>query len=703
MAEPKNTQQTNKPVIKRQQTNTKKKEIPPNSNQDRFFSFPSFNPVFEEIYPDTATQTKQINNFFDLPQPAQTVIIIQNRTTAPLTINNMDNKNAEKYLWEDFLTVPFNNFISLEMEDVMGMMKGTLALFDKEFVNIETKLLKILMANKINKINETKSNEIPTPNKNLRNNTVYKRDLSSSVHLRLRWGWMPNYNSLNIENCGKVSERINKPSLFYKTTEVLDSMENFYKRDDSKFSYLTPWKYFKILGVNQDSLQSEGGSLFKIDIMEMTYNFLNNIYVYRSKGKQELSGKMLINNNPLYPKTLLGKVQRIMQESLSENVSDEGIDVEFKINRFNWSDELNGAAKAYKEIIKSTGIKDENTYDIPVIIEKKKNVARYKTFKIPLQFQRISNKKINVNGKKVLPKPSWTTFKNMLDSITQKVSTLYYDKVNDEIYFEGLIPKKVNFSNLQGFSYTYRINMKKNSKGNKTILEITFGYFHNEYKFNMLLLKLYKKYGKVRVDQKIKTKPVIRTYTVNYSSNSIVESFSADPLNIYFPLEQIKCKEIDGKIHFYYYEKNLKQIEKNKSKSKVNKKDIMVDYNVNANVVENLKSSTGFIAVDNVERNNGPSDLMNLASDSLSMWLIKGTLKIPGDPFYIIDKKVGLCTQLSPTGYLIRIKVLKSNGELSYLSGDYRVSKVKHSIDDGNYTMDIDVWKQIYPTNFLTE
>ena len=90
------------------------------------------------------------------------------------------------------------------------------------------------------------------------------------------------------------------------------------------------------------------------------------------------------------------------------------------------------------------------------------------------------------------------------------------------------------------------------------------------------------------------------------------------------------------------------------------------------------------------------SDMLKNINDGV----FEGTITLMGDPFYLFDAK------LQPFQYFIKVVILRpgpideSNGsyelEASYLSGSYYVKKIRHTIDIGGYTTELDVSK--WPT-----
>jgi hypothetical protein len=80
---------------------------------------------------------------------------------------------------------------------------------------------------------------------------------------------------------------------------------------------------------------------------------------------------------------------------------------------------------------------------------------------------------------------------------------------------------------------------------------------------------------------------------------------------------------------------------------------------------------------------------------NLNQGVFKGTIEIPGDPFYLFDNK------MSPYQFLIKIIVLRpgylddnnnyQGNSVSYLSGIYNVSKINHTIDASGFRTTLEV------------
>lgn len=73
--------------------------------------------------------------------------------------------------------------------------------------------------------------------------------------------------------------------------------------------------------------------------------------------------------------------------------------------------------------------------------------------------------------------------------------------------------------------------------------------------------------------------------------------------------------------------------------------------------------------------------------NELNKRLASGKITIMGDPFYIHDAKV------SPFMYKIRLTIKRPDGYDSFMSGDYLVGNVTHTIDQNGYTTELDVRK----------
>jgi len=81
---------------------------------------------------------------------------------------------------------------------------------------------------------------------------------------------------------------------------------------------------------------------------------------------------------------------------------------------------------------------------------------------------------------------------------------------------------------------------------------------------------------------------------------------------------------------------------------------------------------------------------------NLNSGIFSGTIEIPGDPFYLFDSVV------QPFVYVIRITILRpelneKNGKnfntKSYLSGDYLIKKINHTLGQEGFTTILEISK----------
>jgi len=85
--------------------------------------------------------------------------------------------------------------------------------------------------------------------------------------------------------------------------------------------------------------------------------------------------------------------------------------------------------------------------------------------------------------------------------------------------------------------------------------------------------------------------------------------------------------------------------------------------------------------------------------------LAKGTIEIPGDPFFLFDEN------MNKSGYAIAINVFRNRNiqtgnsftrERSYLSGFYLITKITHNVSNSGFSTTLDLMKY-YPTGKLEE
>lgn len=112
----------------------------------------------------------------------------------------------------------------------------------------------------------------------------------------------------------------------------------------------------------------------------------------------------------------------------------------------------------------------------------------------------------------------------------------------------------------------------------------------------------------------------------------------------------------------------------------------IIDWSFVSDVVEVKKENSPITDTDNSVR-----DLQNMFTKNINRQVFRGTITFSGDPFYSFDKT------MVPFQYIIKIIVFRPNQqglpETSYISGDYAISNIKHSINNTGYKTTLDVMR----------
>jgi len=199
----------------------------------------------DEIYPE---------KFFNSPNPNTPWINVQLR-------NKINGTVTEPDFWTDITADPNNYFNSLTVEDSGGMQKIQLVLFDKEFSEMENKIVnsvfKARMANTLVKQEGTKGN---TDDSGL---FELKVDQISSLNIRIKFGY---------------SESVDADEDYVGITDA--DGDEYKKRTDSEKTFLsTPWLYFQILDIKFNLIET--GLQITISAVSMVDSFLSKAKMLR--------------------------------------------------------------------------------------------------------------------------------------------------------------------------------------------------------------------------------------------------------------------------------------------------------------------------------------------------------------------------------------------------------------------------------------
>jgi hypothetical protein len=214
-----------------------------------------------------------------------------------------------------------------------------------------------------------------------------------------------------------------------------------------------------------------------------------------------------------------------------------------------------------------------------------------------------------------------------------------------------------------------------------------------------------------------KNQNYIRTYIWSEHGQSIVQNLNIETNTIWAQLNApIATLGLDGKAMFWasvpqvVTQDDAKDIDEGKSASS-NASNLGVSRIINATEAASKIQGIESILVADIkevptrENDAGDSDIQARKALDQLVWNINntvfnGTLEIPLDPFYLFDR------MMKPYQYIVNVIIKRpryvdsdgnvKGGEKSFLSGNYVIKKITHSIDLSGATTKLDLMR--WPT-----
>jgi len=189
-------------------------------------------------------------------------------------------------------------------------------------------------------------------------------------------------------------------------------------------------------------------------------------------------------------------------------------------------------------------------------------------------------------------------------------------------------------------------------------------------------------------NKKISNQDFIRLYTWRRSKISLIKNFN-----------------INSDLDFSNMETNVVYTNTDGTQTK-NSSISGVNAGISSSFMQSKRDSNKISLVNYGFDTFNSKDTVQSIVANMNKILSKGSIEIPGDPFYLFDEK------MNKYGYLIAINVFRNKSiavnkpesgssfvrERSYLSGFYLISKITHNISSGGFSTTLDLMKY-YPTN----
>jgi hypothetical protein len=540
--------------------------------------------------------------------------------------------------WEAITFNPNSHLVSMDFEDNKGVKKLILKLFDKYYTDIENTIMRaIFIINNKSRLDtkiDAKGGDA--------NFEFYLRADYTYSNLRVRFG----YNTDIIPDGEKLS--------------------NFKDRargnNASKPVVYTDWFYFLIMGFKQEP--TEGGLNVEINAISSTGNFLSNI-----KMLQKFA-------------VVKGLTQNII------NSFSSTLNASFKAT---YGNDIN---KYPIRILPVAEIKNKDYANMEIVTDSES--SQYPFYVQPIEVKLGDKPRKDASGNDI---PGFKSIKEILDEICSKVPPIYIDNSNN---IKLTVPEQ-NTDNLRLVYYTYSVSEREVQANDGTKITqnvIRFYYANPDDSFNS--------------DDGL----TIRTYYWrNYGATIIKNisiSTSTDFAQMNMPLATISEKEgiklITTRISPDASSEEESEVvlgEKNGVET-VLLRDATVYYN--STLKQDIFSCVGRTYYANASGTSSPDQITNIIASqfakNINGSIFKGTIELAGDPFYIFDDTI------EPYKYLIKIVVIRpddkkivydesapgNNKKVSYISGYYTLTNIKHRIDDSGFSTILEVmrWPSAY-------
>lgn len=580
--------------------------------------------------------------FFNINHPGAPWISIQLRTK--IILENNDLENSEH--WESITSNPSNTFISMNFEDTGGVYNLNLELFDKNFADLENKLIKSIAA--VRSANKLIKDPAPTNNKNDDPKTpngekYFEFFVSTSVssNLRIRFGY---------------SEWADD-SEYYDPITLKDN-DWINRIDNDKPVIRTPWLYFQISNVNFNL--KEDGLHANLTAFSSFGDFLS-----RAKMIQHYA---ILKGEPKNIIDLIIKYLNLAAKNASNN--EDTVEVEYEHDPIIYPSED------------------------PEIPEGEENFIR-----IMMGTEAAVPKVIgeDANGEKIYHTDViYKNVKSLLNEVCSKISPRIYNRNGDIIDEKNASIKEMDENSAkmyQSVKYDYLIKQI----GTKSIIKF---YYQdpNEQKEKQKNVRVYPWFNDGR---SLITNFDIKTETDFANLNLPIININEEGIpSLKIANGENTQKDEDG---------NPEELEAEIGKMVSVHKDIesQKEQIEKYNEMFDKISATFILSQNDTSEYMNGNDLLesekaaliysrNLITN-LNKTVYKGKIIIPGDPFYLFDDYI------KPYSYIINLIIKRPDyvgfdgefkeGGISYLSGDYIIGKINHTFSTGGYFTELEVMK----------
>lgn len=422
------------------------------------------------------------------------------------------------------------------------------------------------------------------------------------------------------------------PSFFESTTEQVGAFEG--RERVKKPTIRTPWMYFMINGVNNDV--TENGLRMTVTGLSLTSNVLNNTKIIQKFAK--ITGT---------PKNIITELKKYLdQVNGSVKIRDFG-----NTNTFGQS----GGVETVTTSMSEPPIEIDGQKEIEILIGGEPKADKY--------------------GNNII---SYKSVGELINEICQKTPPIYLDSEGNQVIptisqtGEEATPESENVIN-----YSYFIDQE--NVGGVITDYITFYYPNPERakkKQTYLRNYFWREYGKTIVKNvNIQT----ATDFATMSTKIIANTSSGVGVDEYTLLASAVDKT-EGKIGI------SPNLGVNKT-AMIQANADYFDFKFVSDVVDIPEPND----IQGVDNKTAIKWIMNQFIKNINRQVFKGTIELPGDPFYLFDRVV------RPYEYLIKLIIMRPTAsgvvEKSYLTGNYAITSITHNVSGDGYSTTLGIMR----------
>ena len=597
------------------------------------------------------TQIRE-DSFFNIEHPDNAFVEIKLKT---MLGSSESNPREDDSLWES-VTLENNFFDNITITDEGGFQKLELVLRDRDFVNLEDKIMRMIMCSRTQTWNTFYNEDKKIQAYELDENGKTKKDENGKpIPLNSYYIFEPSSGkkvaAMNIPDGASAQERtelaLEKQFTFFINSNDANCIKvrfghslksdvgiNFVGRTKSKKGtvLMSPWIYFILLNVNYN-INNDGSMSFLIEgISEGAAWF--------DRAKLMLNGSIL--------KGTPERVWNLLSKYIAKGSN----------NKIILQKDGNSGGEQY----------EKKAQDFFKYQNKRKEIklsTLYEEVKTVISPQGLEERVL-----------SFKPLKQLLNDFVNLCKPMYRSKEGKIIVFDDSEKEEDIQNNIHHMDKPRWTYFTYNPKGDSTI---------GSKNDSQIIIKLY-------YSSPIDNNPqeVERIYSWKDAPKSLIKNFSVATKNDFAmlnaPVSLMKGGEVTNV--------NLGSISYSTQREYENRVNLV---NTIRNGLKERKWTGGFLSAEAFKTTNYNDDTNFLGSliDNINNAVFTGELEIPLDPFYLFDD------EMLPYTYMIRLDInrptrFNRNNEVvtpykSYLTGNYLISKIVHTISYGSATTKLSI------------